>query len=239
MAGRRAADRGRSPCSSADSRSVGCGTGPRCRLRRLRRRTRMRTCRPSSRYRRCTRLRLIGPAFTPQHDVDAQVAKPRPRHRQFADAHPQRRLILRLAASIPGRAPQQRQPTRPLHTDREALPNPAGQLAAAGRLQTFFAAPPAGCAGRASGRPPGASAGRSPPRACAACAARSRPAGRTSSSRRRRSPQRRPAAGRHRRPACRLGLAQRVGDLLLGEPRLLHARLLLPKRSQRRNLLYF
>ena len=34
-------------------------TGPRCKLIRLRRRTRILTCRPSRRYRRCTRLRLI------------------------------------------------------------------------------------------------------------------------------------------------------------------------------------
>jgi hypothetical protein len=43
-----------------------------------------------------------------------------------------------VAAAIPGQTPQQREPTRLLHTRPEALANPVRELAAADRLQTFF-----------------------------------------------------------------------------------------------------
>ena len=103
-------------------------------------------------------------------------------------------------------------------------------------FRLFFAAPLAGCGDRASDRPPRASVARSPPRACAASVAGSRRDGRTFSSTRKSSPPTPRAAGR--RPDRRSGfrLAQRVGELLLGKPRLLHAPLLVVSMSQRSQL---
>ena len=49
-------------------------------------------------------LAVDQPALTAQKNVNAQVAEARPIQRQLANAHAQRRLILRMGTPIPGRA---------------------------------------------------------------------------------------------------------------------------------------
>ena len=48
---------------------VGAGAGPRCRAMCFRRRTRMRICRPSNRYKRRTRFRFTLPALPPERHI--------------------------------------------------------------------------------------------------------------------------------------------------------------------------
>src|SRR6478752_1213280 len=83
-------------------------------------------------------LAVDQPALTPQQNVDAQIAEARAVKSKLSDTHAQRCLILGQAAPIPGRAPQQHQPARLLHTRPEVLADPVRELAAARRLQTFF-----------------------------------------------------------------------------------------------------
>ena len=78
------------------------------------------------------------PAFAAQQDVDMLIAKPRPAVGELADAHAQRRLILRLRAVVERRSPQQRQPTRTLLADLEPIVDPQRNLASSCRPQVFF-----------------------------------------------------------------------------------------------------
>jgi len=83
-------------------------------------------------------LAIDQPPFTPQQDPDPQIAKPRPRMSQIANAQPQGDLILRSTPSVPGGAAELRQPTGPQATDLKRLMKPVGQFSTACRPQTFF-----------------------------------------------------------------------------------------------------
>ena len=56
------------------------------------------------------------PAFPSQQCTDAARAEARARERDLANAHPQRRLILRATGTVPGRPTESCEPTRVLHT---------------------------------------------------------------------------------------------------------------------------
>ena len=90
-AARRPAHHARSPCSSAPSGRPASGAGPRCSAMCLRRRTRMRSCKPSSRYSRRTRFLIHRPALAPQQHPDphdSRTAAARARARECAAAAP-------------------------------------------------------------------------------------------------------------------------------------------------------
>ena len=99
--------------------TVWIGAGPRGSAMCLRRQTRLRNCKPLSRYRRRTRFRHP-PAFATQAHPEAQRPNPRAPH-----AYPQDGLILRMALSIPRRPPKLRQAADPQATDLKHAVNPA------------------------------------------------------------------------------------------------------------------
>ena len=116
----------------------GTGAGPRCSAMCLRRRTRIRTCNPSRRYRRRTRFRFTGQPSRRSSTPDSVVPEPRPRVRQIANPEPQCRLILRRAPLVPARAAEPGQRAAPDDAHPERLLEPPRELPAARRPQTFF-----------------------------------------------------------------------------------------------------
>lgn|GEM_PF-1657319 len=76
-------------------------------------------------------LSIHPPAFPTQQHPDPQRPKPRARMGQIANAQPQRGLIFRAAASIPGGSAELRQPTGPQATDLKRLVKPGGQFSTA------------------------------------------------------------------------------------------------------------
>ena len=75
-------------------------------------------------------LSIHPPAFPTQQHPDPQRPKPWPGMSQIANAHPQRGLILRAAASIPGGTTELGQPTGPYATDLKGAVKPGGQFSA-------------------------------------------------------------------------------------------------------------
>ena len=110
-------------------------------------------------------LLIHGPSLPPQQHPDPQVAEPRPRVGQLADAQPQARSDPALAPAIPGRPTElRRRPARAADTAGRSRA-PTRPTRGAVWASDFFAAPPRGCACRATDRRPGVSAGHSRPRA--------------------------------------------------------------------------
>ena len=105
----------------------------------LRRRTRIRSCRPSRRYNRRTRLRFT---TQPSRRRSTQIRSTPNRGRACASSRirvPQRRLIVASAAAIPRRAAELRQLTGPQQlTPRTGRWNHCAKLATTRRPQTFF-----------------------------------------------------------------------------------------------------
>ena len=116
----------------------GTGAGPRCRAMCLRRRTRMRSCNPSRRYKPTHALPIHQPAFAAQQHPNPLIPKPWPRVGQIANPQPQRRSDPWPTRSIPRRSTELRQPTGPRTADLEGALKPAGQLPAACGPQAFF-----------------------------------------------------------------------------------------------------
>ena len=77
-------------------------------------------------------LAIDHPTLTPEQYPDPQVAKPRPRMRQIADAEPEGRLILHSTLSIPRGPSELGQATGPRTTHLKRPVKPLGQFPAAG-----------------------------------------------------------------------------------------------------------
>lgn len=69
-------------------------------------------------------LSVHEPPLAPQQGVNAIVPEARSRHRDFTNAQPQRRLILRSTRLVPRRPRKAGEPTRPGHGDLERLAHP-------------------------------------------------------------------------------------------------------------------
>jgi hypothetical protein len=78
------------------------------------------------------------PALAPEQHPNPQIAKPGSGMGEIADAEPQGRLIVGLALSTPGRAPELSQATGPRTTHRETGWIPLDKFPTAGGSQTFF-----------------------------------------------------------------------------------------------------
>jgi hypothetical protein len=76
-------------------------------------------------------LSIHPPAFPTQQHPDLQIPKPGPGMSQIANAHPQRGLILRAAASVPGGPTELGEATGPQATDLKRLVKPGGQFSTA------------------------------------------------------------------------------------------------------------
>ena len=83
-------------------------------------------------------LAVDHPAFAAQQHPDPQMSKPRPRVGELPDPQPQRGLIPRPTAAIPGRSTELRQPTGPRTADLERPLKPSSQLPTARGPQAFF-----------------------------------------------------------------------------------------------------
>jgi len=83
-------------------------------------------------------LAVDSPAFAAQQHPDTQMSKPRPRVGELSNPQPQRGLIPRPTAAIPGRSSELRQPTGLRTADLERALEPPGQLPAPCGPQTFF-----------------------------------------------------------------------------------------------------
>src|SRR5262245_58283646 len=83
-------------------------------------------------------LAVDRPAFAAQQHPDPQMSEPRPRVGELPDPQPQRGLIPRPTAAIPGRPTELRQPTGPRTADLERPLKPSDQLSTARGPQAFF-----------------------------------------------------------------------------------------------------
>ena len=99
-------------------------------------------------------LSIHPPAFPTQQHPDPQIPKPGPGMSPIANAHPQRELILRAAAAIPGGATELGQPTGPRTTHLRRPVEPWGQFPAASGPQTFSRRPPTAWNFRVKDPPP-------------------------------------------------------------------------------------
>lgn len=79
------------------------------------------------------------PPFTPEQDMQPQIAKARTRLGQFLHPHPNRRVVSPMGPVIPRGPIQLEEPTRAPHPDRKVAQHLPHERALAQGLQAFFA----------------------------------------------------------------------------------------------------